>query len=220
MTSCKSPLNHWHCCWAPALGILWLDCLKGQLQGMGVRSRSPGGSNTPRSRRGRSQSGTRSNGTAGPRRGPQNGAESVEEVMLPAEFSPKLLRSSWLTLGSIAASYHFRQYDCCLLACVVLAASLNYWRHAVKGARRNMDMICATGGLAYQLFMRSHELISKRLHLIFMAYLTGAACGVISYLQARTNGARKRYDRASDWHRWLHFWGNVSNVILYYGLSL
>mmetsp|Transcript_81015 Transcript_81015/g.229499 ORF Transcript_81015/g.229499 Transcript_81015/m.229499 type:complete len:168 (-) Transcript_81015:159-662(-) len=147
-------------------------------------------------------------------------AASEEEVMMPAEFSPKLLRSSWLTLGAIAASLYFGQWDCCLGACLVLGASLNYWRRAVKGTRRNVDMLCAFGGLLYQLFLRSPELLDKQLHFVFAAYLAGLACGAASYLHARVNGARKRFGRASDSHRWLHFWGNASSVVLCYGLSL
>ena len=51
-------------------------------------------------------------------------------------------------------------------------------------------------------------------------FFLGTACGAACYLRARANGARQQYDVASDWHRWLHFWGNASNVVLYYGLSL
>ena len=49
------------------------------------------------------------------------------------------------------AAFCCRQYDCCLLAAIVLFASVNYWRHAVKGMRRNVDMFCAVGGLLYQV---------------------------------------------------------------------
>jgi len=48
---------------------------------------------------------------------------------------------------------------------------------------------------------------------------TGALFGVTCYGCARANGSRQNFAAASDWHRWLHFWGNASNLVLYYGLS-
>lgn len=102
--------------------------------------------------------------------------------------------------------------DFVLLASGVLVFSILYWSHPSHGARRRCDVAMATVSLSYSLG-RSFELASAGDRLAYWAVLFA---GVGCYLAARRSPCP---DISSLCHAGLHLCGNVSNVVLYRGLT-
>ena len=147
----------------------------------------------------------------------QSNSYADEELMLPKIYSRRVFYSGMFSIVSVVVSMYFGLYDFTLIATIVLVNSINYWRHPITGRRRNIDMICAIGACLYQM-VASFYLTNQW---YFAAYWVTAAVAIFSYITARRYGrVYRNLDVASKWHMALHFFGNVSNVILYYGFSL
>jgi hypothetical protein len=108
-------------------------------------------------------------------------------------------------------------YDNMLLALLVLCSSVNYWRHPTLGVRRNADMLCASGSLAYQVFFTSQRAPANAR----LAYLATVAAGCACYVCARC--IRRKHSGAlnstSALHVGLHLFGNLGNLLLYDALG-
>jgi len=140
----------------------------------------------------------------------------AEALVLPPHLSKQLFRSSFLATSSIAAALYNGQHDCACLAALVFCTSVNYWRHPVLGWRRNVDMVSAMGSLAYQLFVVCPGApVGGQ-----AAYwaLTAAGCGC--YIGARHFSFTRQSKAAGcAWHSCVHFFGNLSNIVLYDSLG-
>ena len=140
-----------------------------------------------------------------------------DRLMVPQPYSRRLYYSGMLTILSVAVSMHLRMYEFTALATVVLVNSINYWRHPIKGWRRNLDMACAYGVCLYQMSV-SFSLTEQW---YFIGYWSTLIIAVSSYSIARRYGrVHRNPDLSSRWHMGIHIFGNISNVILYYGLHL
>lgn len=148
--------------------------------------------------------------------GAQSDLDTGELMMIPGEYSQRLFYSGMLTIVSVAVSLNLGLYTFSLIGAAVLVNSINYWRYPIAGPRRNIDMAFAIGACLYHM-QASFGLESEP---YFTAYWIVTSFALYSYAVARRYGRRHNNpDMASRWHMSLHVFGNVSNVILYLGLS-
>jgi hypothetical protein len=135
-----------------------------------------------------------------------------EILVTPKRFANRMWKSSFLTSISILSSYYYGVYDCFIISIVVLLNSLNYWRHPIKGYRRNLDIFTAFFGLAYELYLSF--LVELSDHLISYYLLTSIS--IFCYYKARTTIDRSK---SSLWHCSLHLIANIANFNLYIALK-
>lgn len=139
--------------------------------------------------------------------------------MLPPQYSRRILLGCWMALSSVSAAYYkgvcSGNYDCLICTGSVLFTSINYWRHAVDGWRRKMDMLAAFVASCYQLGYLSSRMPGWGQP----AYLAAWGVGIGCYLTARSFGKRGDYNTSSKWHVMLHVFQNIANCLLYDGLG-
>jgi hypothetical protein len=137
--------------------------------------------------------------------------------MLSEQYARRVYCSSFLAIVSMMVAFNFKLYDFMFFATLVWINSINYWRHPMASWRRNLDMAVAFSACTYQI-VASFNLHSQP---YFVAYWITLSIAVYSYAMARRHGRKYLdFDRASKWHVNLHVFGNVSNILLYYGFSL
>lgn len=73
------------------------------------------------------------------------------QLALPPEYSKWLWRTSWTHSISVVVALSVHAYDCAIMPGIVLATSLNYWRHPDFGWRRYVDIICVQIGLSWNV---------------------------------------------------------------------
>ena len=127
-------------------------------------------------------------------------------------------------LASCASAVANGLPDNASLAMLLFCSSVNYWRHPVLGWRRNLDMVCAVGSLAYQVFYTSTKATDE----VRMAYCTtvaaGCSCYAVSrtftfYFAAKPQWGQVAFNVSSAAHVGLHLFGNLGNVLLYDALG-
>ena len=137
-------------------------------------------------------------------------------LVLPPCYSKRILYASTLITASVCSALYNRRLDNALLATLVLASSINYWRHPVIGHRRSLDMLCASASLLYQLIWTCN-LVSRAAR---CAYYTTVCMGCACYVSARVFAfTRRDYNLSSTMHVCLHLWANAGNLILYDALG-
>lgn len=163
------------------------------------------------------------------------------QLVLPPQFSRRLLASSLLSLVSLASAAYNGCNGCLGCATLVLLTSINYWRHPLFGAfslplappahplalsfpfawlcigvRRNLDILACAGSLAYQLSVAAKGEPGPR-----NAYFSSVAAGLGCYGFSRYYSFTRCNKDVSSWfHCGLHFFGNVGNLILYDSLGV
>lgn len=139
-------------------------------------------------------------------------------LVLPPQYSRRILLASSVMSASVVSAYLNGCYDNCVLAVLVLCSSLNYWRHPTFGVRRTFDIVCANGSLAYQVFYTSQR--SECSPTARIAYLATVMCGGTCYFAARHFNFRYgNLNVSSAFHVGLHMFGNLGNLILYDSLG-
>ena len=115
----------------------------------------------------------------------------------------------------ISAWYNHLPFNC-FLNVLVLTSSVNYWRYPVLGLRRYMDMICATGSLAYQCFYTSQNTSERARRAYWGTVLAGGSCYLVGRFFTFYRG---NYNVSSALHVCLHICGNLGNMLLYDSLG-
>eukprot|EP01104_Vermistella_antarctica_P004613 TRINITY_DN15032_c0_g1_i1.p1 TRINITY_DN15032_c0_g1~~TRINITY_DN15032_c0_g1_i1.p1 ORF type:complete len:203 (+),score=25.41 TRINITY_DN15032_c0_g1_i1:286-894(+) len=136
-------------------------------------------------------------------------APDAEELILPKPFNQRILVIAHFIWVSFGVAFMHELYDCAIMAILVYLTSINYWRHPVRGWRRNLDMTFATLAL-------THHMTLGYIHGAPMEYAIAIGLAMLCYLLARQQECK---DRASALHCCLHLFGNVSNVVLYLHLA-
>ena len=140
----------------------------------------------------------------------------INQLVLPPQYSRRILYASSLMAGSIVSAVHNECYDNACLAALVLFSSVNYWRHPVLGRRRHFDMLCANGSLVYQCLYTSQYTSRAARQLYWATVLAGGVC----YFVGRRFSARHKNLRvSSSLHVCLHVFGNIGNWLLYDSLG-
>lgn len=147
-----------------------------------------------------------------------------KRLVLPPKFSRRILLASSLMLLSFAAAAYNGLVDNASLALLVFCSSINYWRYPIVGWRRSVDMCCACGSLAYQVFYTSrHTTPQARLCYVGTVVLGGLFYSLARALNHSLGSVPGRRDLAlnvsSACHVALHVCGNVGNLILYDALG-
>lgn len=137
--------------------------------------------------------------------------------MLPAKFSRRIYRCSFLSVASVASAAFNEQAACLACAVLVLATSINHWRRPEwKSIRRRMDLLAVIAAGTYQLVFLSPTAPRGAC----TAYVATVAAGAACYAAARrSNFVHGDLDRSTWWHCGLHICGNCGNLILYDALG-
>ena len=154
---------------------------------------------------------------------PRAHSKPRELIVLPRRYAKRILLASFLMIPSGFAALWNGLMDNAFLNALVFSTSVNYWRRPTLGWRRNVDMVCATGSLAYQLLHTSRRASDQVRALYFGFVVLGGAF----YLSARTLTFYYRdtwgdtaYNVSSAAHCCLHLCGNLGNLVLYGALGV
>jgi hypothetical protein len=132
-------------------------------------------------------------------------------------FGHRLFWSSTTSIVSVYSAWHNDLIFGFFRSLMVMCTSLIYWYYPIDGYRRKIDMICANGGIGFQLIYTAAEL-----PLIPRVIYTGTVFACMGcYINARYYGRRKipDFDISTRWHMLIHLFGNIGNLILYDGLG-
>lgn len=142
----------------------------------------------------------------------------TDEVVLPQYYANRILFGCIFASSSVISAYVNTGFSYELFCCsFVLCTSINYWRLATKGWRRNLDMVSALLGSIYQVGFASARMPGNGQ----LGYLACWGAGLLCYLVARHYGRiRRDFDTSSKWHCALHACENLGNVMLYDGLGV
>ena len=136
----------------------------------------------------------------------------MPKLVLPPQYSRRILYASSLTLCSIYSAACNERSINLRLACSVLATSVLYWYHPVLGWRRNLDMLCTFGSLGYQAVYTSFETTERCRYAYWFTLLCGGSCYATGRYISKVYG---NLNVSSMLHVGLHMWGNIGNCILY-----
>ena len=135
------------------------------------------------------------------------------DKLLPKKYSNRIFYVAFINLSSAALALYYKQWDFLTVVFGVMCNSLNYWRHPTNGLRRKVDMTWVFIGCTYQM-AKSMTLEIEYL----IAYWLAVVLAISSYALARYYGRTKLdFDTSSRVHTGIHFFGNLSNIILYIG---
>lgn len=139
-----------------------------------------------------------------------NSKEETVTIILPPTHYHFLWRISWLSLISCAFAVYRGHYDLAFVPGGVWVTSINYWRKPDYSWRRHVDVIYVHLGMIYQI-LRALEAGNRNYYytVLFLAMIF-FSLGVHYYKQ-------KHLWSSTISHGMVHVFGNVSNVILYYG---
>ena len=142
---------------------------------------------------------------------------SSMSLMLPAKYSTRIYRCSFMSIASVASAAFNEQAACLACAMLVMVTSINHWRRPEwKSVRRRMDMLAVGAAAAYQLFMVSPTAPRGAC----AAYVATVVLGTACYAAARrSRSVHGDLDRSTWWHCGLHLCGNCGNLILYDALG-
>jgi hypothetical protein len=119
-----------------------------------------------------------------------------------------MFATSLLTTTSCAASAYLGIWDCLFTSSAILFCSVNYWRKAEYGWRRNVDIVNTLTCLAYQLYICPSIELTLRAYYLF--FTTLAMAGFVF-------GQRLPGRAATLAHSSGHVFGNIANMFLYKG---
>ena len=140
----------------------------------------------------------------------------MAKLVLPPQYSKRILRVSALTLVSISSAIYNELPFNCGLAATVMFTSVNYWRHPTFGLRRNVDIVCACGALGYQALFTAYDTTPAGRCAYWLAVAAGGCCYLLAFYNGRFLG---NLNRASKLHVGVHLFGNLGNVMLYDSLG-
>lgn len=129
----------------------------------------------------------------------------------------RLLATSCSTLISVAAAADAGRADFVGLAVLATLSSILYWWHPFEGWRHGVDMMTASLAVSYAMLVAFEELSGVETgHKA--AYWFWVATSVGAFVVSRF-AARRSLFITSLCSLFLHVGGNLSNIILYDGLS-
>lgn len=134
--------------------------------------------------------------------------EEIEERMKTYP-NHRLVASSSLFLVTSALAARLGLYVSSALVFTLFVTSFLYWWRPAPGLRRNVDIAAAAACYTYQLALSFKSSTQ-------VSYIAMNALGVLSYV---TSNSMVDTDTASWFHVGLHVMGNMSNVVLYIGIT-
>eukprot|EP00322_Chrysochromulina_rotalis_P025613 CAMPEP_0115832680 /NCGR_PEP_ID=MMETSP0287-20121206/2784_1 /TAXON_ID=412157 /ORGANISM="Chrysochromulina rotalis, Strain UIO044" /LENGTH=154 /DNA_ID=CAMNT_0003286075 /DNA_START=23 /DNA_END=490 /DNA_ORIENTATION=- len=138
------------------------------------------------------------------------------KLVLPPQYSQRILRISSLTLASIGSAIFNGLPINTGLASAVFFTSVNYWRYPVFGWRRNIDIVCACGSLMYQAVFTAFDTTPSARYAYWAAIVGGGACYATGLYTGRV---LHNLNISSMMHVGVHVCGNLGNLILYDSLG-
>ncbi len=118
--------------------------------------------------------------------------------------------ASWLFLLTALYAATQGHYDLAICPAGIFATSLNYWRHPVRGIRRNIDISVVWLATGYQL---TRALTAQHGIVFYIGYVIAFSFYPISnhYL------SKNRHLESAILHAALHLFSNISSIILFSG---
>jgi hypothetical protein len=134
-------------------------------------------------------------------------SQSPSLILVP-KYSQRIVAASLLTMLPMIVSLWNNLFDYAFVCCLILFSSINYWRYPIKCWRRTFDIICVALAICYQ----SYKLLSTFQFAYNFWYFLSLACGGYCYKRAKQSSANQ--NESSQWHVFIHVFGNIGNVVL------
>ena len=133
-----------------------------------------------------------------------------QQLILQPRHSRILFGTSWLLLFTSAYAINQKHYDLAICPIGIFATSINYWRHPIRGWRRNMDILVVLVISCYQIL---RALTSQHARIFYTSY----AIAFSFYPISNYYYTKGRHAESVLFHALLHILGNISSIILYSG---
>ena len=125
-------------------------------------------------------------------------------VVLPKKYSRVLVGTSSTTILTVLKAAEARFWGCTFISALLLFTSINYWRDARYGFRRDLDMAIAVLTLLW------FTITAFRLQ-VYEWYIGVFLCG-LCYSQARRSLTPVT---GMGWHAGMHLVGNAANLYMF-----
>lgn len=127
-----------------------------------------------------------------------------EDLVLPEEFSRRILRRSLATMACSSVAICFGRPVYAAISIGTMCLSMLYWRRPVRGSwRRKADVGWLAAGFCIQAARAAVELGGVRAAAYWCLALATMGC----YARARARGRDGNFDRSSEWHARIHVVG-------------
>jgi hypothetical protein len=127
---------------------------------------------------------------------------------LPPKYYIILWRTSWFGLISSCFALYKQFYDFAFLSFIVFLTSINYWKFPINNWRRKVDMFCVQCGLTYKIIKAYN--VKENYY-----YYTVLSFALSFYIFSLYFSKKNKLWLSTLSHSLLHFFGNISNIILY-----
>lgn len=137
----------------------------------------------------------------------------MNKQVVPPECAKVIFKVSFLILGSFTVASILQVYDGAVVTAAVFVCSVNYWRRAEYGLRRNIDIANNVVCLSYQTWRSFQISLPYTIGFLVPTYI-GVGCFFLGRYLDKTDTT------LGTWaHAWAHIFGNIGNVILYHGIK-
>jgi hypothetical protein len=134
-------------------------------------------------------------------------------LIMPPEQHWILWGCSVFAIGTATYALIREMYDSAFISYCIAFTSLNYWRRPMYCWRRNVDILCVSGGLVYHIIYKANYSEFRAI------YFTIVAVGICAY------GLSVYTHKKSSWistffHVIVHICANLSHCILFSSRNL
>jgi hypothetical protein len=133
-----------------------------------------------------------------------------QEPLYHPRHSRIVWSASWLFLLTALYAATKGHYDLAIGPAGIFATSLNYWRHPVRGCRRNFDIAVVWMATGYQL---TRALFAQHTFFFYAGYALAFSCYPLSNRLLHSN----RHLESALLHSCLHLFSNISSIVLFSG---
>ncbi len=127
---------------------------------------------------------------------------------LPSKYYKILWCTSWLGLISCGIALYKEFYDFAFVTFIVFLTSINYWKYPINNWRRKVDMFCVQLGILYKI-IKAYYVKDNYYYYIVLSF------ALSFYIFALYFNKKNKLWLSTVSHSLLHFFGNISNVVLY-----
>jgi hypothetical protein len=136
--------------------------------------------------------------------------KTQSDLILQPRHSRILFGTSWILLFTAAYAINQKHYDLAICPIGIFATSVNYWRHPIRGWRRNIDILIVLVASFYQIVRAS---TAEHAQIFYTSY----AIAFSFYPISNYYYVKGHKTESVICHALLHILGNISSIILYSG---
>jgi hypothetical protein len=130
------------------------------------------------------------------------------DTCLPSEYYNILWRTSWFGIISFIFALYKEFYDFAFLGILVFLTSINYWKYPINNWRRKVDMFTVQFGITYQI-IKAYYVKDNYYYYSILSF------ALSFYIFSLYFSKKNKLWLSTVSHSLLHFFGNISNVVLY-----